>query len=640
MLTLAALIVGVIFYQGSLDLLRSESLSHLKYQTEIKSINLTRYFEEVSHDISYLSGTPPIQGIIRADTQGGIDPVDNSTSKLWRNRLAVIFTEMIRAKRFYHQLRYIGIGDSGLELVRVQRHGNEIKVISGDALQRLTDVDYFNTAARLKPGQVFYSGISLNREFGEIYKPHTPVLRVSLPVFNKEKLFGIIVANLDMTSVLRSFILETPGSLQPYLVNEAGWFLAHPDVSKTFGFDLGGNDKITSLFPNIDILNQSDIRKKSQSYTSDNKVLSIVRINYDPSNPERYLGVVLVTDTETMLAGSESLRNQSILVVAGLAILGFLGTMLASARMLRPVKMIAAATKDLAEGRDIKMPEVKSNDEVGELVRSFGYMKEQLEEKEKALLQSQANASHVNKMAALGEMAGGIAHEINNPIQVVSLIAARVKRRASKSQNTVLEEDMTKIMDTVNRIAQIIDSMRNISRDTVGERTKNVTVSEILNDVINMTAERFRKIGIEFIINIPDELKDVVIHCQQIAISQVLINLLNNSYDAVFEQKEKWVQIALRDNRESIEFIVTDCGSGVPANIQERMFEPLFTSKEIGKGTGLGLSLSKSIAEKNRGTLYYNTDSVNTAFVLRLPKQKVVNASGDNVVELLADASK
>ncbi|HEX4924120.1 MAG TPA: ATP-binding protein, partial [Bdellovibrionales bacterium] len=113
---------------------------------------------------------------------------------------------------------------------------------------------------------------------------------------------------------------------------------------------------------------------------------------------------------------------------------------------------------------------------------------------------------------------------------------------------------------------------------------------------------------------------ELVIACRPTQISQVLLNLLNNAHDAVAEQTEKWVKLDVRDLGDSVELSVTDSGAGIPPEIQEKIMQPFFTTKQIGEGTGLGLSISKGLVDSHHGQLRLDAKSKNTRFVVLLPK--------------------
>lgn len=225
------------------------------------------------------------------------------------------------------------------------------------------------------------------------------------------------------------------------------------------------------------------------------------------------------------------------------------------------------------------------------------------------------------QLASLGQMAGGIAHEINNPIAIVSSSMLIIKRSVSKEKinKELVFEHVKKVELTLGRIVKIIHGLRTISREFKSFKKDIVEVSELFSDVYGLCSERFKNSDIHISDNFSDISTPKLINCDQVQLSQVLINLLCNSYDAIEELPERWIKIELNKVDEANIIKIIDSGSGIPIEIQEKMFRPFYTSKEVGKGTGLGLSLSKTIVEKHGGSLNIGTENGNTCFTISIP---------------------
>lgn len=220
-----------------------------------------------------------------------------------------------------------------------------------------------------------------------------------------------------------------------------------------------------------------------------------------------------------------------------------------------------------------------------------------------------------SKMASLGEMAGGIAHEINNPLAIISGKAEQIKKLVFKEplnrEKIIL--GVEKIEETAFRISKIIRGLKSISRSGELDPLKLVSIKEIIEETLDLCRERMQSEGITLIQQVDSSLN---LTCRSTEIEQVLINLLNNSTDAVKTQKEPWIKISTQSTRTQITLTVTDSGKGIPKDILERMMDPFFTTKEVGKGTGLGLSISRRIMESHYGMLVYNQESPYTSFSL------------------------
>ena len=617
---LASLIIGSLIINGSSDIIFQNALNRLQYETNIKSLKLISDIKNLSGDAQYLVGTPPIKGIPRAIQNGGIDPNNKSSTQAWKVRLANIFSELIRAKENYLQIRYIGIADGGKELVRVDRKGKFIHTVAKNRLQQKGKTAYFKNAIKINPGEVYLSEITLNREFNEISEPHTPVIRAAAPVYYNNKLFGILVINMEFGKIFKELIKNTPRELIPYVTNEEGYFLAHPDETMTYGFDLGNNNRIQSLYPDFKLQQTNDLRDTQYTVNANGDVIHVVKTYYDPSHENRYFAVMQATSKENLESKSTALKYKSYSIMAALVIISLIVAAILTSRLMKPLSLITAASEDIAHGREVADLPIHSSDEIAELAQSFNSMRHQLKDKEHELIVSQGHVHHANKLASLGEMAAGMAHEINSPIQSINLIAQRVQRQIKKGMSAdEINTSMDKITASVRKVSELINSLRNISRDSTNDDFTETRICDLLSDAVNMTEERFKINNIQFNVNFRNLSEKTTIQCQRLQISQVLINLVNNANDAISHLDNKWIHINIERSNNKIKFSVMDSGTGIPEAIAEKLFEPMFTTKDIGKGTGLGLSISCEIILRHNGKLYLDKQSPNTCFIIELP---------------------
>jgi len=259
-------------------------------------------------------------------------------------------------------------------------------------------------------------------------------------------------------------------------------------------------------------------------------------------------------------------------------------------------------------------------DQLTNLTRSFIELNNQLEEKKQELIINQAQLSHENKMSSLGEMAANMAHEINTPMQTIMLIAQRVQRKLKKEVNI---NDICSSMDTIEanvfNISEIIESLRTTSRDSKNDTFEKVTIKELISDVRVLTNERFKINNIAFKVIYTKLPKDTEINCKRLQISQVLINIINNAFNAIELLSDKWIHIEFSQRDNTLEISITDSGSGIPEHMLGKIFTPLFTTNEIGRGTGLGLSISREIILQHHGEIYVDPTCKNTRFIIHLP---------------------
>lgn len=244
---------------------------------------------------------------------------------------------------------------------------------------------------------------------------------------------------------------------------------------------------------------------------------------------------------------------------------------------------------------------------------------ELLEFLEKSIEKQKVNLARTSKMASIGELAGGVAHEINNPLAIILGKAERVFRALDdpKYSKETMKLDIDKIRTTCARIGKIVNGLRLFSRSGEQDPFELTSVSRIISDAVGLCNERFKNYGIDIRqIDIPD----VQIECQSVQLVHVLLNLLNNSFDAIKESKERWIEIrAEHVMGRKVIFSVTDSGHGISPDIMHNLMQPFFTTKDIGEGVGLGLSSSEGIVKDHCGALYYDSKAPYTKFVFELP---------------------
>lgn len=250
---------------------------------------------------------------------------------------------------------------------------------------------------------------------------------------------------------------------------------------------------------------------------------------------------------------------------------------------------------------------------------------ELLESRQKIIEQT-AMTQHANRLSELGQMAAGMAHEINTPLAVIQIRADNLQEMLKKPDidRPKFSEEIGKINSMVFRIAKIIQGLRAFARDSADDPMQPTDISQIVDESLNLCQEKFKHSQIELRVSCSEKF---YIDCVPFQIVQVLVNLLSNSFDAVKDLSRPWVEIKAYQHHDHARIDVVDSGYGISDELAPKIMLPFFTTKDVGQGTGLGLSVSKGIIEKHQGNLLYLELEGHTCFRVEIPLKKSTSHS-------------
>jgi len=240
-------------------------------------------------------------------------------------------------------------------------------------------------------------------------------------------------------------------------------------------------------------------------------------------------------------------------------------------------------------------------------------------------------------MATLGEMATGVAHELNQPLSVIKTASSFSIKKIKKNEpieDEILFNILMKIDSNIDRATKIINHMRQFARKS-GMEMEKVQVNDVLKNAFEIFSQQLKLRGIEVQWNIDKKLPRI--YADPSRLEQVFINLLLNARDAIEEnwnhpeskQGQKKIILKTICDRQWVICEVCDTGKGVSETMADKIFEPFFTTKEIGKGTGLGLSISYGIIKDCGGSIQVAPNETGGAcFILKFPIPKKNNENG------------
>lgn len=283
--------------------------------------------------------------------------------------------------------------------------------------------------------------------------------------------------------------------------------------------------------------------------------------------------------------------------------------------------------EELAKAFDEGLFQIAARDQkLKEYAENLEHM---VESRTKELEVQRQNSMHSARLAALGEVSAGVAHEINNPLAVID---GHAKHLSLVVKGLANEEDiqnhLEKIRAMVKRVAKIVRGLRTFARDGSRDPMAPITITKFVEEVQDLCQSKLKSSMVKLIFE--NSSKQTFAMGREIQLSQVIINLINNATDAVEKLSDKWVKLEVLDTDEHLVFAITDSGTGIPKEILNKIMEPFFTTKEIGKGTGLGLSISLGIAKEHGGDLVYIENHPHTRFELRIPRIDSKSHSSEN----------
>ncbi len=240
------------------------------------------------------------------------------------------------------------------------------------------------------------------------------------------------------------------------------------------------------------------------------------------------------------------------------------------------------------------------------------------------LQETQDQLAGAEKLASIGQLAAGVAHEINNPLGTILLYTSILKKEVAKlSQGNPMEEDLELIAEETNRCKVIVSNLLNFARQ--GKlNISDVDIFDLINGIIKTVKLKPENKGIS--LSVENDAEDTVIKGDADQLKQVFLNTLNNACEATEESSLKKVNIKITKNGAFLVTEITDTGCGIPKENLPKLFTPFFTTKKMGKGTGLGLAITYGIIKMHKGDIRASSpETGGTTFTIKLPLELNTN---------------
>ncbi len=325
----------------------------------------------------------------------------------------------------------------------------------------------------------------------------------------------------------------------------------------------------------------------------------VLRIAFDAESTRREIGHLFLL----------LLAITVLLTVAVLLVLRYLID-----RTVQSLQVLVKAmdAMELESGADLSLPE--REDEVGALIRHFEMLRKRLAASKEQLLLAQKQIYQAEKLASVGRLASGVAHEINNPLNGIKHCLYAIQK---EPENRELVEKYLQLMNEgLEHIEAVVQKLLGFSRKSASTR-QAVDLNESVRKVLALLEYRLNRKQVDLQLDLAPDLPEI--NGDDGLLKEVIMNLLLNSFDAVAENGHIAVKTALQtDNR--VVLIVKDDGSGMAPEVLDKIFDPFYTTKPAGEGTGLGLSVALGIVEAHGGQITaQSTPGQGSTFTVVLP---------------------
>ena len=550
----------------------------------------------------------------------------NDKSKIFSQRandLEHFFLNYQHSVPSIQALRFIDV--SGKTLVKV-KEGKPIEAKQFDSKNNRLYVadqsskDFFQEAIKsANHGSVVISDFELGQvTFGADFCPS--MVRYSVPVRDElEQLQGFLVVNMwgtRLDSAVKSTMSGYPANSYIVEINDNklrdGIYLYHPDTKKRFANQLKTDFRFSKLVTPEEWKTIQTSKSYGSLFHADGSMYFYKTISPFKTRNTKWL-LLIEASSEKIFESVNNMRRSIWLLVGSLVVVSLLLAVWASGRLTQPVHRLAEIIHKFADGERGVRYQGAVNDEVGSAGKAFNYLTTMLEKTEKEREKAVRSACQSERLAALGQMAAGIGHEINNPLMNIMSLATLVEESLDNTQDDA-KNDILLLRKEGQRCARIIQGILNFGRANEPSYL-NFNLSELIKETLELLHHRIDSSSINLLTDIEDDLQMVG---DEGMLQQVLVNVLLNAIQASSNDAE--ISISAKRKDETLVVEIIDQGSGIKGTDFSKIFDPFFTTKSEGEGTGLGLSVSYGIIKDHGGSiLIENIDGAGVKVCITLP---------------------
>ncbi|SMF59838.1 ATP-binding protein [Pseudobacteriovorax antillogorgiicola] len=633
---------GLVFLSSLIQNYRSNlELAQLKMieQVDVIEEHISDQIEGKAKDVLFLAQIPATIQISQliASNRENIDR--DPQLSYWTQQLGTTFAAMLKTRPSYQQIRYIGLNNSGREVVRVDRNGSEFKVISGDALQEKGDRYYFKEALKIEPGDVYISRIDENYENGEATGVWT--LRLATPAFHQGQAVGILVVNSEFSSIFRGIERGGMGAFSYTISNSEGKIL----LAKGQGSSSQNQDQTpfsSSQLLKSFVLGVDEIPENKLTLLSEPDASFIKRrFKLSAFDSENYVNLGIFLPHRFLFS---SLGNRLLLpgIFWTCIIIGALYVSIRFAKSITdPIERLIKYIKDISHGHiPDGLKQFQSDPDIQALATAIHEMAKEVKNQN---IEIQRKQEHVLKISHFkSEFLANMSHEIRTPLNgIIGMCEVLETKIRDQSEPRRILNVISSSSETLLAVLNDILDFSKIESGEISIDPIPCSITKTIGHLVELHNSIASAKGVPIEVKTDfDELDMAVL--DPVRIQQVVGNLISNGVKFT-ENGKVLIEItkvgtAHRDER--LKIVVSDTGIGMTPDQIKTVFQPFkqaegSTTRRFG-GTGLGLSIAKSLIECMNGMIYVKSKlGRGSQFCVEIPtkfsREKVLQKSKADV---------
>jgi len=429
------------------------------------------------------------------------------------------------------------------------------------------------------------------------------MVRYTVPIRDElESPFGLLIVNMwgrRVDDAVHAALGGYPGKAYIVEVNSDkerdGIYLYHEDTDKRFANQVGTNFRFTNEVTDDDWRQIKAATKPGMVSPNQDKLFYYSKFSPYTDRETKWL-LVIEMDRETILEPISGLRNWIVYLMLIVVVVSLFIARWVATRLAEPVHDLAQIITRYADGDRNAHYSHDHKDEIGMAGKAFNYLTHRLEKVQKQRIKAEISARQAERLAAVGQMAAGIGHEINNPLMNIMSLASLVDQSIPEDQ-TQIKDDLKALQNEGKRCAGIVQGVLNFARENK-PKYEEFDFSKLMQDTADIFEHRARTSNVEIKLDLESPL---IMQGDAGQLQQVLVNVVVNALHA--STPGSYITLRARDVDGKIMAEILDNGNGITDENIARAFSPFFTTKPEGAGTGLGLSVSYGIIRKHGGSI-------------------------------------